>query len=677
MQLVLASLLLTVAAAGQIPCMVGNPAPIARRNSWVSFAVPDRNIPLQSSFEPYGWPVFRGPQVGPRTRLVHIRCGWLGPAELRPGWIVGDPVRTGVNGFDAPRGLGHTDPRPTFVVVLEDGSRTEWRPAVFHTVESGPARTVFHAYGRIPRTMFVIHAWFHVYQASRVIPFEIMLANADPTTTELFQSVREIGIESDPKVYVAVDFNTARGGGAPVRRAGRNYFKLHGPTWWVNGQGAAWLGRIVLWENASESEAVFLEAEMDSPVVGMASDWRGRWGPWGVVPPLHPQENTAARLYGWRAYQSLYARFTADSRQPGSLWKSPLYRYGLADYPGQAGDQPDFGVTKCLPALGPLAGNPFRLLEVAPSVLRRAGRASYFYEADGSPLDPAKHPELTTWGYQPHFKSKDRLGKTGSQKWQTNTLFPMDFGHTSSNLLAGWTLLTGSYLGRHLLRHEIGLVTKCVALGEVRAWGRVPLATTWGYLATGDARALAALQRIYAFPIFDGVLEKASKRWEVVLLYANAPDMRDLGGRYWTWQPWQHALAIEGLDAATRLVENRKIDDALFHLCRTLIKWGWWKDTNGRWVVGTVLRYLRGKQEGSPLSPAQYRDRTQALPHYGTAFDWWSCPAVIIARRRFERRGEKKLVTRCDSILAQLQADRAARKLPVGFDRPAEWCAVK
>ena len=204
------------------------------------------------------------------------------------------------------------------------------------------------------------------------------------------------------------------------------------------------------------------------------------------------------------------------------------------------------------------------------------------------------------------------------------------------------------------------------------------LATTWNWLVTGDPRVPQRFKDRFDRSL-DALIERKKKGFEVAILGGASPDGRYFKGKYWFWLPWQEALAIQGIDAANQIVKHPKGDQVIEILCESLIKYGWWKARNGRWVVGHSVRYLTGEDEGKPVDFARYADGTQASNHYGTAFDVWSWPAVKIALRVFERSGKKELAARCRSILAQLHSEwrRGNRKGPAGFDRAAEWKAVR
>lgn len=663
-----------------IPAVVANLSPIPRADVWVSFTVPDVGLPRgPAEFAPAGWPVVVGDKVGPKARLVHVRV-----KDLRASAHVRGTIRAAESPLEVPLPTGDGavgDPQPTLIVQLA-GATVRWRPGHWETVETGVARTVVHGWGRVPGTQLVANVWYYVYTAARTIPFELLIVNCDPRTENFVQALKGVALETQHGVWPAIDFHLQRGGTKPVRVGSVLRTRLLGEDWLGHGQGLAWRGALIVWKGYGETDVASLRAEVHGPVVGQAMNWQGHWGPWGVTPDLHPSEATPRRGYGAWAVRELRAKVGRALARHGSIWDRPLY--GSNRKPSDTGDQQDFGVTKLAPALSPRNGNPFHIWELGHSVLWEAGRPSWYYEADGRPLDPAKHPNLVFWGLLPHWNTKvspDRLGKKpgGKTRFQ-GRMMAKDWAHMSSNNLAGWTILTGSWLGRHLCRQEIvgWLLGSRLdrGLGTARGVGRSMLATTWNYLATGDPRVRRRLRERFEYS-FNHFLDPERSNWQVRILTPYAPDGRNLGGRWWTWMPWQEALAIVGIDAANKIAKHPKADEILQILCRSLVHYGWWKHANGRWVTGINVRYLTGDQEGTALSPAQYSDPGQASPHYGTSFDVWNWGALLIALRIARQGGDKETARRAQSILTQLRQERRARPAPVGFDRASEWKAVR
>jgi hypothetical protein len=508
----------------------------------------------------------------------------------------------------------------------------------------------------------------------------------------MIQNVESIGFETGYKVFAVVDYARRRGGQKPVERDGRWYTELVGKTWFGDGQGLAWRGRLLLGDDElAEADKHSLRAEVSGPILGIARNWDGYWGPWGVTPRLHPGENTVTRGHGQVALFEAKRAFEAYLAQAGSPWDEvPL---GMRFAPGMTGDQQDFGATKLAPALAPPAGGAFHLWECAFATLYEACRPTHYYEANAQRIRIDDHPQCVFWDQRPHWHtgvSPDRLGKTSDQPFRYQSSPPSapgapprpeqilgkDFQHASSNTLCGYALLSGSWLDRELCAHEIEahLLGQRIDRGREaeRGIGRALLQVAWLWLVTGDER-LIENERKRLEVHYNDFLDPGRKDWQVRVL-TTIKDNRKLDGKYDCWMPWQTALCGIGLDAAgqiglTKAFEINKI------LMRTLVFYGWWETPKG-WGVGDAVRYLTGPEEGKALSAEAYRDESQASPHFGTGFHEWSWPAVIIARRYAQEAGDQAWLDRCDRILAALRRDYVSTP-PKGFDRVSEWTAVR
>ena len=689
---ILAALVLASALAAQIPITITNPTGVPRQGEWVSFTVPDKAVPPGGTVKPYGWTWIAGDKAGARGRLVHIRTGKVDPFATMNGELLG-PVDMPEGSDSMPKPAEYIPPTlleedagaspiPGLEIGLPGGPVT-WRPASLEVVEQGPARTVFRGRGRIQGTSFVATIWLYVYAASRVVPFELWLVNSDPRTTELVQEVQSIALTSVHGVFPAVDLLRARGGGSAAAAPGGIRIPLHPATWFGNGQGAAWTGRLIFWQRARGEELLTLRAATEGPLLGMAqpSAWAGSWGPWGLVPKIHPA--TFARARGRTDVVDLARRFFAARGFRGTLWANGFRSYGLANVPSSTGDQQGFGMTKLAPALSPPEGNAFHLLEILPAVLRDAGRGSFFHEADGSPLKLELHPDWWTWGLVTHWHpgvSSDRLGKLAWAKDSQNVLAVKDFAHASSNSLAGWTVLTGSHLGRAICSAEItagSRFSENTGMGETRAWGRTPLAMIWDYLATGDERVRTVfLERLWKHRRWAGYLEEHKGHQVAPLGWSNG-DGRWWAGKLPFWMPWQEGLAIPGIDAGLELLPNATVEAALLEICRSFIAHGWKRvpaEGGGLWWTFWVVEW---KKDGTPITDLEYLSTEHARPGDGGIYEW-AWPGVIVARRRLAASGKfPDLVKKADEILAEHEARRLSNPPRPAFDRASEWETVK
>lgn len=657
LRLVVLAVVAAVVPAQETPVVVANLSPYENRGGWVTFAVPDpgEGTPSVSFVDPQGWPAFWG-QKRPGTRLVHVRHGTMDPFEHTYGIL-----RAAADEYSVAQ---PETVDPPFRVLI---GAHEWNLNSFDVVEQNSARTVFRFRDRIPGTMMLGVAWFYVYRNWKVVPFELALFCSDPSQPQSRQDLGQIRLDFADGMFPVVDFGVSRGGEEHARRVGdRWHLKLHDATWIGDGQGLGWSGRLLMHDGATEDDWFTFRAVSAAPVTGMALNWKEKWGPWGVVP----------RASGFDAV-STYLRFVQATYERGTIFQPKARFYGLNNVPSGTGAQQDFGVTKLGPALSPMLGNPSHLHELVPSILYEVCRGQWFHEEDGRPLVLSEHPQWTTWGFTTHWNSgvsKDRLGKAPISRPPWHEVNPKDFAHASSNNLAGWTILTGSRLGQYLCRMEITAASAFWSLGEIRAWGRVPLVVTWNYLATGDERARTIFaSKLYAHGLWDSIIERSTTHEVVPLGFSLRLDRRHLKGHWPFWLPWQEGLAISGLDAMLQVSPDSKMEKVLTILCDTLVEHGWWK-WKGRWTVGSAIHY---REDGTALEEWRYQqwsgpndptptNKPEVAPHWpGTAFDWWASAGTRIGVRR------------CSTPELRERARVIFESLRVTELRHAEWSSVK
>ncbi|MBX3462978.1 MAG: hypothetical protein KF830_07395 [Planctomycetes bacterium] len=428
-----------------------------------------------------------------------------------------------------------------------------------------------------------------------------------------------------------------------------------------------------------------LLAACTAPLLG-ATSWRdsGAFGAFGLVPELPPW----LRGQALRAHFALRHRAFAEAEQrPGHPFGSGPH--GMARMAGQTGDQADFGTVK-LSAVA-ASGLPSFLLEVEASVLQEACRPVHFHEADGSPVEPADHPQWVVWSGRTHWHagiSPDRLGKPAPEPpFETHGWTGKDREHWSSNHLGAFALLTGAHWARQELANEVrlylagqtispGLSTS--GAGAPRGAGRTALAASWMLLATGDERLRermdARVDRVY-HPQWAGRTLGVDR---VRPMAVSGPDARLLQGKVRFWNPWQDALSAVGFGASYRLTGNARARELAEELAANVVRHGWLLD-GPRCQIATAMRW----QDGEPLTAAQQRgdDPTAVLWADGTAFAEWAIGAVEIARVAALARGDATLAARAAAIQ---DAVRRGRRQPPpgapdfgGIDRLTEWDAVR
>ncbi len=417
-----------------------------------------------------------------------------------------------------------------------------------------------------------------------------------------------------------------------------------------------------------------------APLLG-ATTWSdsGAFGPFGVVPELPPWlRGMALRSHLARAH----AAFVARDKPGGDPFG--CFRHGLERFAGQTGDQGDFGVVKL--SLVAASGLPSQLLEVELSVLQEACRPVHFFEADGTPVEPADHPDWNVWSGRTHWHpemSKDRLGKPVPEpRFESHGWTGKDREHWSSNHLGAFALLTGAHWARAELANEGRLYLAGQTLeprfstshaGAPRGAGRTALAAAWNVLATGDARLAARMDARMA--------QVYAREWagrdlppdRVRPLQVCDPDGRMLQGKRRYWNPWQDATAAVGFAAHARVTGDATAARLAEALARNAVLFGW-RVTPTTHEVAMAIGWL----DGEPLTEAQWTaaDPTLVQGSANTAFSEWSIGAVEIARAAAVRDGDEPLAARCADIQRRM---RSARRAPPdgGIDRFAEWDAVR
>lgn len=263
---------------------------------------------------------------------------------------------------------------------------------------------------------------------------------------------------------------------------------------------------------------------------------------------------------------------------------------GPASASPQAGDQEDSVFTR---GEALLPGGVGAELVAYLSALKLAARPCHHREADGSQLDPARHPHLVIWGGRPHWHtgvSPDRLGKPAdltvadAQGW-----WGPDVEHAMFATLTAGARLTGSPALQQLLRQQAlqyplqwttrpGWSTSEPFAARAVGWEGILAVHLWRDLE--DRGAAAAVRTHYGARASMVLVPKlgaaAHDIWDV-----RVDDPRLGAGRRWI--PWQQALGAYGLDLAGEQfglpacraialrASRRVLDDA-------------WRQIGGRWV---------------------------------------------------------------------------------------------
>lgn len=177
----------------------------------------------------------------------------------------------------------------------------------------------------------------------------------------------------------------------------------------------------------------------------------------------------------------------------------------LAERPGVAGGQADFGLAQLLPVY--MRTHPAALSAVRLSIEQESARPFHFRETDVWPVRQRRHPDWCAWKHYTHYHpsyDKDRLGKRAGtivrSTSQDGTAWDaQDPEHESINFLADFAALTGdrlalaeldAWLQSAVAQLQIDSNSSLDGLGNARAFGRSGLALLRCWVVTGDELAL-------------------------------------------------------------------------------------------------------------------------------------------------------------------------------------------
>lgn len=325
---------------------------------------------------------------------------------------------------------------------------------------------------------------------------------------------------------------------------------------------------------------------------------------------------------------TMIARFGEAARRLHT-WDPPLY--GPSIRSADTGDQEDQTFVRG-EALLP-GGEGAELVAWMSAIALHSRRPCNYLEADGSPLDPDKHPQLLFWDAAPHSYqnppgvyriSPDQLGKSRRPTIEeTRGYYGPDIEHFLANTLAAACRLTGSPVAQRLLRNLC--VVYLLQRTENPSWsvsteGNVTRAIGWeGIFVVHVWRDLE--DREMAQRVADRWRARASKLI-LPLLASKANDIWDVRTEPSAslpvvpgWMPWQQAVAAYGVDLACRVLGPSEGCAIALRGAKRVVEDVWqWDTIRWRW------------EEYERLSLAGDRSRSG---YYDTK--WLPCaPAVVL-----------------------------------------------
>lgn len=221
------------------------------------------------------------------------------------------------------------------------------------------------------------------------------------------------------------------------------------------------------------------------------------------------------------------------------------------------------------------------------TALAQSRRPCHHLEADGSPLDLAKHPSLRLWEGRPHRSGGDMLGKPRELgETETHGWWGGDVEHFLINTLSIAARLTGSPALQWQLEHEAKVYLLQLAnspylfAARAHGWEGIAVVHFWWNL---ENRALAEAVRAAWLAHFDAVLKpqlsvKPGDLWDV-----RVDDPR-LGTGEWTI-PWQAAVGAYGIDLAGRTFNRPDACALALRGAKATMATGWVKQPDGTWLT--------------------------------------------------------------------------------------------
>lgn len=276
-----------------------------------------------------------------------------------------------------------------------------------------------------------------------------------------------------------------------------------------------------------------------------------------------------------------------------SLWAG-LHTWDLATC-GPAKRSNDAGVQQDQTfVMGDAPGSGVELVSYL-NALQWAKRPCNHREADGSPLDPARHvsPRLLFSDGRAHWHlgvSPDQLGKSPmlTDAQTSGGWWGPDVEHWLVNGLAAGARMSGSPMAQAILRAHAtvyrlqqtttpGWSTSSPFASRAVGWEAIAAVHLWREI---EDRTLAAAVRAHWRDRWARVIGPAYRGKDVW-------DPRDRDPRIFAdgtgWLPWQQAIAAYGLDLAGRLFEEPEACEVALRGARYVIDLGF-RHEGGRWL---------------------------------------------------------------------------------------------
>jgi hypothetical protein len=578
--------------------------------------------------------------------------------------------------FNSPLGIG--------ALRLSIKTASGWLNTTFNQnltiLEDNRLRKVFQSHHRMGD--FVVDLKLYLMSNQQLVKFELSVTGSNPATTEVTYPLEEIRLIVDGNSYINLRGIPRRGIEvvAPYKD-----FRLMKNDYFGNGQKQAWYGEIVpALDFTNQNQVSNALAAVDYVFCGMSTDWAIKEA---FASLLAAQKPDVLGVQGyWNQLISQFGQYHDFMQGSGNAWDD--YMMGVTKTPGQTGAQEDFG---CLEAGAILYMGAAELLDpIYFMATEETKRPGHYYEADGSEVKAANHPNWIVWDGVTHWHagvSTDRLGKSlPNYGGNTHGWNGKDWEHHSSNLLSFASLMTGSYLLLDEVNHEIESYLSGHTLPSekpnystngrfaARAFGRTHHAMCNHYLLVGRQDLLNRMIARFNECVvnqWDGATRSPVKNWEHIR------DDRVLGSTVDAWVPWNNSLGFVGAVALYNITRLPQVKELMVGWGNTIMNYGWRATiVGGATPVVTALAIgggVRWNEDGSPITPEQYNDPAYFVD--GGGLSLWGLQVFEIIRNNPTMFGQQNADKA--TMYAQYMRSQHIPNPNAPFSEFGQWVAIK
>lgn len=373
--------------------------------------------------------------------------------------------------------------------------------------------------------------------------------------------------------------------------------------------------------------------EQGRPLQGLYLGWDGSWMALGRV----PASTSDLRSVVNQARQRYLA-------QPAGTYHQPRPRTQMPES-GTTGEQPDFGAASDLAVS---LENPWEIHDALWQCQSYAQRPTANKEPDGSPMKAVNHPKAETMGQRPDLNlgEADRLGWPGINQiaWIPSPdscyYTTSDDQHRADNFLHATYALTRdpalkAIIEDHIELDKTDVYVKRGMRASPRSVGRLALTRAnqvWlgfkdaeaslraGIKASVDGSYFATLPKDRPVRTLGGY-EEAKYGWR------NSDGSPIIG-----WQPWQEAIAIIGIAAAAKALNDVALLDVAKSLAKVVTENGWSPDGSSL-LHAYAIRWNSGHQFDRQDWPLNFNSSGEAWNdklYLSGACDYWTLAASVL-----------------------------------------------